>query len=344
MIIALDAMGGDNAPQSTVEGAVLAAVNSKHKVILVGPEKLISGELLKYHKKYDVTSLDIEIVNATEVIGMDEHPAKAVRQKKDSSLSVAAKLVAEGKADACVTMGNSGAAMAAALFYLKRIDGVLRPAISTSFPTINGSCIISDMGANVDCRPEHLLQFAVMADVFCKKVLEKENPKIGLVSIGEEPTKGNELTLAAFKLLNNGKLNFIGNVEGRDIPRGKADIVICDGFVGNVILKFGEGIAEMMLKLVKKGFKDHPVSWASLPFLWFALSDLKKKVDYSESGGAPLLGINGVCIIGHGRSHAKAVKNAILAGACAAEHDITHEIRDAIAKYGTINAQTETVN
>ena len=333
MIIALDAMGGDYAPASTVEGAVLAAKEFKHKVLLVGPEKLLAAELLKHHKRHNVTSLDIEIVNATEVIGMDEHPAKAVRQKKDSSLSVCAKLVSAGKADACVSMGNSGAAMAAALFYLKRIDGVLRPAISTTFPTIEGHCIIIDMGANVDCKPEHLLQFGIMGDIYSEKVLGIESPKVGLVSIGEEPTKGNELSLATFELLKKADLNFIGNVEGRDIPKGKADVVVCDGFTGNILLKFGEGIAEMMLKLVKKGFKKHPIAWASLPFLWTALRDLRKKVDYSESGGAPLLGVDGVCIIGHGSSNGKAVKNAVLAGARAAEHDLTNAIKDAITKY-----------
>ncbi len=333
MIIALDAMGGDTAPVSTVEGAVLAAKASKHKILLVGPEKIIAEELLKHQKKHNVKTHNIEIINATEVIAMDDHPAKAVRQKKDSSLSVCAKLVADGKADAFVSMGNSGAAMAAALFYLKRIDGVLRPAISTTFPTVEGFCIIADMGANVDCKPEHLLQFGIMASIFCEKVTGIEKPKVGLVSIGEEPTKGNELTLEAFKLLEKADLNFIGNIEGREIPKGKADVVICDGFVGNVILKFGEGLAEMILKLVRKGFKEHPIAWVSLPFLWRALRGLRKKVDYSESGGAPLLGVDGVCIIGHGRSDGKAVKNAILSGARAAEHDITKEIKEAIAKY-----------
>ncbi|MDR2426593.1 MAG: phosphate acyltransferase PlsX [Endomicrobium sp.] len=334
MRIALDAMGGDFAPVSTVEGALLAAKESKHKILLIGREKLIAEELLKHQKRFNLTSLDIEIVNATEVIGMDEHPAKSVRQKKDSSLSVCAKLVAAGKADACVSLGNSGAAMAAALFYLKRIEGVLRPAISTTFPTIDGYCIIADAGANVDCKPEHLFQFAIMASLFCEKVFAIENPRVGLVSIGEESTKGNELSLLAFDMLKKTDLNFIGNIEGHDIPKGKADVVICDGFLGNVILKFGEGLAEMILKLVKKGFKKHPIAWASLPFLWTALSDLRKKVDYSESGGAPLLGVDGVCIIGHGSSNGKAVKNAILAGARAAEHDLTNEIKDAVAKYG----------
>ncbi|GHT50116.1 phosphate acyltransferase [Endomicrobiia bacterium] len=333
MIIALDAMGGDFAPVSTVGGAILAAKESKHKILLVGPEKLIAEKMLEYGKKHDAASLDIEIVNATEIIAMGEHPAKAVRQKKDSSLSVCAKLVADGKADAFVSMGNSGAVMAVALFYLKRIDGVLRPAISTAFPTIDGHCIIADMGANVDCKPEHLAQFAIMASLFCEKVTGIKRPRIGLISIGEEPTKGNELTLESFELLKTADINFIGNIEGRDIPKAKADVAICDGFVGNVILKFGEGLAEMMFDLIKKELKQHPMAWASLPFLWFAMRDLRKRVDYNEAGGAPLLGVNGVCIVGHGGSSSKAVKNAILAGSRAVEHNLTNGIREAIARY-----------
>ncbi|MDR3244743.1 MAG: phosphate acyltransferase PlsX [Elusimicrobiota bacterium] len=330
MIIALDAMGGDEAPQSTVEGAVLAAKQLDAKILLVGNEKLIIQELLKHQKRHSVSSLDIEILNASEVIAMDEHPAKAIRNKKDSSLSICAKIAGEGKADAFISMGNSGAVMAAALFYLKRIESVLRPAIATPFPTATGHCIIADAGANMDCKPEHLFQFAVMAESYSRVVMGIENPKVGLVSIGEEETKGNELTLAAYKMLKKADLNFIGNIEGRDISKGAADVVVCDGFVGNVILKFGEGLAEMMLKLVKKGFKDHPIAWASLPFLWLAVRDLMKKVDYSEMGGVPLLGVNGVCIIGHGRSNAKAVKNALIAGANAVKHNFKNSIEEAL--------------
>jgi len=334
MIIALDAMGGDFAPVSTVEGAIFAAKESEHKIVLVGPEKLIFKELLKYNKRYDLASLNIEIVDAPEIITMNEHPVKAVRQKRKSSLCVCAQLVANGKANAFISLGNSGAAMAAALFYLKRIDGVLRPAISTAFPTINGFCIIADVGANVDCAPEYLLQFGIMSSLFCEKVAGIEKPRVGLVSIGEEPIKGNKITLAAFELLKKTDINFIGNIEGLDIPRAKADVVICDGFVGNVILKFGEGLAEMMLKLVRKGLRRYPVAWASLPFLWLAIKDLRKKVDYSEFGGAPLLGVDGICIIGHGSSDGKAVKNAIFAGIKAVNHNLAIEIKEAIAKYG----------
>ncbi|MDR1952738.1 MAG: phosphate acyltransferase PlsX [Elusimicrobiota bacterium] len=332
MIIALDAMGGDNAPQITVEGAVLAAKEFNGKILLVGKEELLIEELFKYHKRYDLTRLNIEIVNAGEVVTMDDHPAKSVRSKKDSSLTVCAKLVADGKADAFVSMGNSGAVMAAALFYLKRIEGVLRPTLVTPFPSINGAVLIADMGANVDCKPEHLVQFAVMSDIFCKNVMGIENPKIGLVSIGEESTKGNELSLSAYKLLEKTDLNFIGNIEGRNIPLGQADIVICDGFVGNALLKFGEGLAEFMFKLIARGMKKHPIAWAAVPFLWTTLKDLRKKLDYSEFGAVPLLGVNGVCMIGHGRSNGKAVKNAINAAAKSAQYNLTSAISEALSK------------
>jgi glycerol-3-phosphate acyltransferase PlsX len=333
MKIALDAMGGDNAPQATVEGAVLAA-SPDCKILLVGNEEQIIQELSKYKKRVDLTALNIDIVNTTEVIAMDDHPAKSVRSKKDSSLSVCARLVAEGKADGFVSMGNSGAVMAAALFYLKRIDRVMRPTLITPFPSLTGNVFIADMGANVDCKPEHLLQFAIMTDIFCRNVYGLKDPKVGLASIGEEPTKGNELSLGAFELLKEADLNFIGNIEGRDIPMGKADIVICDGFVGNIILKFGEGLADMLLKLVVRGFKKHPIAWASIPFLWTTLGDLKKKVDYTEFGGVPLLGVNGVCVIGHGRSNAKAVKSAIKATIAATKYDLAKAISAALEKSG----------
>ncbi|MDR2395327.1 MAG: phosphate acyltransferase PlsX [Endomicrobium sp.] len=336
MIIALDAMGGDFAPVSTVEGAILAAKQANHKILLVGQEQSILDEMRKHSKKYNLKSLNIEIINADEVIAMDEHPVKAVRQKRNSSLSICANLVASGKADAFVSIGNSGAVMAAALFYLKRIEGVLRPAISTFFPTMEGNCILADMGANVDCKPEYLLQFAIMASLFYEKIVGIKRPRVGLVSVGEEPTKGNALSVATFELLKKTDLNFIGNVEGRDIPRSKADVVICDGFVGNVILKFGEGLSEMILKLIKKALKKHPFAWASLPFLWLAIKDLRKSVDYTEIGGAPLLGVNGISIVGHGSSNAKAVKNAIFAGVRAVEQNLVYEIKEAIAKYNKV--------
>ncbi|MDR2708543.1 MAG: phosphate acyltransferase PlsX [Elusimicrobiota bacterium] len=334
MKIALDVMGGDNAPQATVEGAILASKETNAELILVGDENQILDEMSKFKSRIDLTKLNLEIIHTTEVITMHDHPAKAVRNKKDSSLSVCAKLVAQGEAAGFVSMGNSGAVMAAALFYLKRLDGVLRPTIITRFPSLNGSVCIADMGANVDCKPENLLQFAIMTNIFCRKVLGMKDPRVGLVSIGEEPTKGNELSLAAYQLLAKADLNFIGNIEGYDIPSGKADIVVCDGFVGNVILKFGEGLSDMILKLIYRSFKKHPISWASIPFLWPTLNDLRKKVDYSEFGGVPLLGVDGVCIIGHGKSNAKAVKNAIIAAINATKYDVAKAISEALGKNG----------
>ncbi|MDR0985221.1 MAG: phosphate acyltransferase PlsX [Endomicrobium sp.] len=329
MIIALDAMGGDFAPSSTVEGAVLVSKSSKHKILLVGQEKILYKEL----SKYDLSDLNIDIINANEVITMGEHPAQAVRKKTDSSLAVCAKLVRDGKANAFVSMGNSGAIMAVAIFYLKRIPGILRPSISTIFPTVNGNCVMADIGANVDCKPEYLFQFAIMSNVFCKKVMKIKYPKIALISIGEEPTKGNNLSIKAFKLLNKSGINFIGNIEGKDVINGKADVVICDGFVGNVLLKFSEGIAETFIKLIKEKIIKQPLFWLAIPFLWFAIRTIKKKIDYSEFGGAPLLGVNEVCIIGHGRSNGKAIKNAIFTGINMVQQNMIIDIKKAIDKY-----------
>jgi glycerol-3-phosphate acyltransferase PlsX len=330
MRIALDVLGGDYAPGVTIAGAVDAAKAFGHEIILVGPQSTIEEEL----RKYKTANLLLTIHHASEVVAMDESPVQAVRQKKDSSIVVATQLVAEGKADGFISAGNSGATMAAALLYLKRLPGVARPAITTIFPTIIGKTIIIDVGANVDCKPKHLLQFGVMGKVLFEKMFAVSNAKIGLLSIGEEDSKGNELSIAAFDLLKKTSLNFIGNIEGRDIPKGTADVVVCDGFVGNIVLKFGEGLASMMLKLIKNGIKSHPITWISLPFLWPVLNDLRKKVDYTEYGGAPLLGVNGACIISHGGSNAKAIKNAINATAKFAKENINKYICEEIAKNG----------
>ncbi len=335
MRLALDAMGGDHAPAVTIAGALLAAREFSYDIVLVGPEKIIREELAK-HK--NIGSLPITVVNADEVIGMDENPALAVRQKKNSSMAVAARMVADGKADAFVSAGNSGAAMATSLFTMGRIPGVSRPAITTLFPTLRGMSAVLDVGANVDCKPMHLQQFAIMGKLYYKDVFGVENPKVGLLSIGEEDSKGNELSLATFDLLKKtNDLNFIGNVEGRDIPKGTADVVICDGFVGNIVLKLAEGIGEMMFSLIKNGMKAHPFAWAGIPFLWAALKDIKKRVDPSEYGGAPLLGVDGICIIGHGGSNEKAIKNALRAAARAAQAKVHIDIAEEIKKYGVMD-------
>lgn len=329
MRLALDAMGGDYAPEVTVAGAVLAAKEINHEIILVGKESLIKAELAKYK----AGGLNITVHDAAEVIGMDETPAQAVRQKKNSSIVIAAQLVAQDKADAFVSAGNSGAAMASALLNMKRIPGVSRPAITTVFPTMKGLCVVLDVGANVDCKPKHLFQFGIMGQIFLEKVYGIPNPKIGVLSIGEEEGKGNELSTATYDLFKKSTLNFFGNIEGRDVTKGKAEVIVCDGYVGNVLLKFGEGVAEMIFSIIKKELKDHPIAWVALPFMWPAIKDLRKKLDPTEYGGAPLLGVDGVCIIGHGGSNAKAIKNALKVAAQFAEKNVNNEIAQEIAKY-----------
>ncbi len=337
MIIALDAMGGDKAPDINVEGAVLAVKQTEDTdVLLVGRQDILNKQLEKLSAKYVFPCNRIRIVNASEVIAMDEHPANAARHKKDSSMAVCCNLVRDGQADAFVSMGNSGAAMATSLLYLKRIDGISRPAISTSFPTISGRCIIVDVGANVDCKPEHLLQFANMGNVYCKNVLGINNPRVAILSIGEEDSKGNELVFEASRLIKNTNLNFIGNIEGGDIPKAKADVVVCDGFVGNVFLKSSEGVAEMIVKIIKNAVTSNPLYWGAVPFLKFAMKGVKRKIDYGEQGGAPLLGVNGACLIGHGKSNAKAVKNAVIFAAKYAKSSVAEKIAREIKEFEQI--------
>ncbi len=333
MILALDAMGGDKAPDINVEGAILAVKQTNNEVILVGKEDTIFAQLEKWSKKYNFPKEKITVVNATEVIEMGEHPASAARHKKDSSMAVCCKLVAENKADAFVSMGNSGAAMAVSLLYLKRIPGVSRPVISVPFPTVNGRCIIVDTGANVDCKPEHLLQFAIMGNIYAKNVMGIKNPKVAVLSIGEEETKGNELTLETSKLLKKTNLNFIGNIEGGDVTKAKADVIVCDGFVGNVFLKTSEGVAEFVSKFIKNSIKSNPLYWGAVPFLKLAMKKVKKKIDYDDVGGAPLLGVNCPCIIGHGKSNSRAVKNALISAAKYVENNINKKIEEEINKF-----------
>ena len=324
MKIAIDAMGGDFAPQKIVEGAVLSAQESKIPLILVGREEELKAELKKYPA---AQNLPIEIHHASEVIGMEESPSKASKTKQDSSIVVASKLLAEGKADALVSAGNSGAVMTSALRYLGRLEGIYRPAIATLMPTQKGHCIVADVGANVDCKPEYLLQFAIMAKIVAQNILNAQNPKVGLLSIGEEKEKGNILTKQAFPLLESCKaLNFIGNVEGRDIPKGKADVVVCDGFCGNVVLKTMEGTADVMGKMIKSEINASFLAKIGYLFIRPALNKFKKKMDYAEYGGAPLLGVNGTCIISHGKSSAKAIKNAIKM----AEKIVSNRVNEAI--------------
>lgn len=312
MRIAVDAMGGDFAPAVTVEGAVETLSESEDiEITLVGDEPSIKKELSG--KRYPPTRLRIK--HASQVVGMDEPALAAIRKKKDSSIRKAAELVKGGEADAVVSAGHSGVAMATALLMLGASKGVERPAIATIMPTLKGPFVLLDAGANVDCTPENLLQFALMGDAYCKTMFATPEPKIALLSIGEEDTKGNLLTREAFKLLKDSGIRFIGNIEGKDIFSGNADVVVCDGFVGNIVLKTSEGLAEAIMKMLKREIADVTTGRIGYLLMKPALRNFRKKTDYAEYGGAPLLGINGTCIISHGRSSAKAIRNAIKLGA-----------------------------
>jgi glycerol-3-phosphate acyltransferase PlsX len=308
MRVALDAMGGDYAPSVNVAGAV-ETVNEHDDidVILVGNEAIIEKELQS--KRFRATRISVR--HASQVIEMHDSSTAALRKKKDSSIRIGIELVKSGKADAFVSAGHSGVVMATSLLLLGRSEGVDRPAIATIMPTLRDTFILVDAGANVDSKPENLLQFALMGNTYCQLVLNKTSPKVGLLSIGEEDTKGNELTKEAFKLLKGTQLNFIGNIEGKDIFTGKADVVVCDGFIGNIALKISEGLAETIIKMLKREITSVSTGRVGYLLMKPAIRNFKKRTDYDEYGGAPLLGINGSCIISHGRSTSKAIKNAL---------------------------------
>ncbi|PIQ97040.1 MAG: phosphate acyltransferase [Nitrospinae bacterium CG11_big_fil_rev_8_21_14_0_20_56_8] len=307
MKIAVDAMGGDHAPEAIVEGAVLAAREAGTQILLVG----ISHELNSLLDKLGAKGLPIEVVHAEEVVEMHDVPAKAVRTKKKSSMKVGLDLVKQGEADAFVSAGNTGAVLAYSTLILRPLKGVDRPAITIQLPTLKGVSILLDAGANVDCKPNQLFQFGIMGHVFAKYILGKEAPGVGLLSIGEEDGKGNEITKEVFQMLKRSHINFIGNIEGKEVYRGNADVVVCDGFTGNVALKISESLAEMIGANLKMMFNNTLLSKLGYLFLKPQMQMFKKKVDYSETGGAPLLGINGAVIIAHGSSSPKAIKNAI---------------------------------
>ena len=329
MKIAVDAMGGDFAPHAVVAGAVQAAKEYGAGIILVGIEELIQAELKKHHQ---VKTLPIEIRNATEVVDMLDSPATVYRRKKDSSIRVANELVKSGDAVAVISAGHTGAAMATSLFVLGPLEGVERPAIATFMPTMKETCIVLDVGANVDCKPNHLLQFAIMGEVYAKHLLKNPNPRVGLLSIGEEETKGNELTKEAFKLLTETSLNFIGNVEGRDVMSGKADVVVCDGFIGNVVLKLSEAVAETIGLMIRENIGDNLIRKLGYYMMRPAFRALKRRIDYAEYGGAPLVGINGISIISHGRSSDRAIKNAVRVATELAKSEVNKHIHEDIEK------------
>jgi phosphate acyltransferase len=308
MRVVLDAMGGDHAPTVNIEGAVETVHESADiDVILVGDEATIRKEL----KGSKYKSGRISVVHASQVVEMHEPTTVAIRKKRDSSIRVGIGLVKAGNADAFVSAGHSGVVMGTSLLLLGMSKGVDRPAIATLMPTLRDTFILLDVGATVDCKPENLYQFALMGNIYCKLILGREKPKVGLLSIGEEDVKGNELTKEAFKLIKQTSVNFIGNIEGKDIFTGMADVVVCDGFIGNIALKISEGLAETILKMLRQEISSITAGRLGYLMLKPAIRNFKKRTDYDEYGGAPLLGINGTSIISHGRSSSKAIRNAL---------------------------------
>jgi len=332
MKVCVDSMGGDHAPQWVIEGAFQAAVGGT-SVILVGDEKIIK----KTAKKLGGLPSNVEICHASEVIGMGDAPSIAVRRKKNSSIHVGFRLVKEKKAAAFVSAGNSGAVMAAAILILRRIPGIERPAIATLIPTFKGRMVLLDIGANVDCRPVHLRQFAVVGTVFSQNVLHIPFPRVGILSNGEEASKGNIQTREAHRLLSGSFLNYTGYIEGRDIFSGDVDVVVCDGFVGNVVLKLTEAVARMIGDWLKTMFKANPLRILGALLSKGVFKEMKSHADPSSYGGASLLGANGVVIIGHGSSNALATYNGIRVAAGAINHDVNHLIE---AQLKSINSKT----
>jgi glycerol-3-phosphate acyltransferase PlsX len=329
MRIAVDAMGGDYAPAEIVKGAAEGSQAHGVDVILVGDEAKITRHL----PGHLAASEQITIHPTSEIIGMDEH-VDAVRTKKDASVVVCASLVKQGKADAMVSLGNTAAAMAAATLNLGRIRGIDRPAIATVWPGEKGPGILLDAGAVADCEPENLKQFAIMGSIYAEKVLGVDKPTVGLLSIGEEKEKGSKLTRAAYELLEASSLRFAGNIESRQLLSNHADVIVADGFAGNVALKTAEGLAEHVARLIKEDLGRHPLAWIPLVLLLPMFKRIKKKLDYSEYGGAPLLGLNGVCIIGHGRSKARAAASAVRAAKEAVQGGVVAAIQESITDNG----------
>jgi len=327
MKIVVDAMGGDHAPAVVVEGAVLAAREYNTKIILTGLRERIQAELDKHDPDH---TLPIEIVHAEQIVEMHDIPGKALRTKKKSSMKVGLDLVKQGVGAAFLSAGNTGAVLAYSTVILRPVKGVDRPAIAIQLPTSKGISILLDAGANVDCKTNQLFQFGIMGHVFAEHILEKENPSVGLLSIGEEDGKGNEIVKETFQMLKNSHINFIGNLEGKEVYQGNADVIVCDGFTGNVALKISESLAEMIGSNLKLMFQSNWLSKLGYLLLKPKLVEFKKKVDHSETGGAPLLGVNGVVIIAHGSSSPKAIKNAINRAQELSEKNIIEHIKQDI--------------
>lgn len=328
MRIILDGMGGDKAPLEIVKGAVEASSKIDHQIVIVGREDEINAELAKYN--YDESK--IQVVHASEVIENEDSPVKAIRRKTDSSMVKGLTMLKDGEGDLFISAGNTGAYMAGSLFILGRIPGIDRPAISSIYPIAGGALpsIIVDAGANSECRPSNLLEFAIMGSLYMEKVMDRKNARVGLVNLGVEENKGTTVTKAAHKLLKEADLNFIGNVEARDVPKGACDVIVCDGFTGNIILKLTEGFAWNLLKTMKKKFTDGLSAKMGAVLLAGKVKEIKDEFDYSEYGGAPILGVNGHVIKIHGSSGATAVKNAIIKGIPYAQENVVGRITSAM--------------
>jgi glycerol-3-phosphate acyltransferase PlsX len=328
VLIALDAMGGDRAPTETVRGALLARRELGLEVALVGPPEILDEELARYGP----VPSGLERVPASQAIGMDEPPAQAVRQKRDASVNVAMSLVKRGVAAAVVSAGNTGAVMASALLNLGRVEGIDRPAIGVIVPYDEASVLLLDVGANADCKPSYLIQFAQMGSVYMERVYGVRRPRVGLLNIGEEASKGNELSVQVHERLAQSELNFVGNVEGRDVHRGLADVVVTDGFTGNVAVKVGEGMADLVYVELRRAIMSRLRFRLAALLLRPALREVRQRLDYREHGGAPLLGVNGVVIIAHGRADAAAIKNALRIANEAATTGMLDALRSALSR------------
>ncbi len=328
MRIVLDAMGSDRHPQPDVEGAVQAARELGVDIVLVGQRELIEPELAKH----DMSGLPLSIVHASQVLEMTDEPSRAAKRKKDSSMVVGMGLLKQKEADAFVSAGNSGGVLAVALLYLGRIRGVKRPALSAVLPTRTGSCLMLDVGANADCKPLYLQQFAIMGNIYAEHVMGIAHPRVAIVSNGEEEGKGSTLVKETYPLLKDSNLNFVGNAEGKDILSGFADVIVTDGFTGNVAVKLAEGVAGFMLQILEEEIRSRPLASVGALLAKPAFRQVKKRLDYREYGGAPLLGVDGTVIVGHGRSDALAIKNAIRMAKQAVEENTLDAIRDAISQ------------
>jgi len=329
--IALDAMGGDHAPRAEVEGAVLAARQFGVRIVLVGIEPKVRAELTRHPHR----GLSIDIVNATEVITMEDSPSHAFRKKRDSSVHVGAKMVRDGKADALVSAGNTGAVMAIARFVLGQLPSVDRPALAAAFPTAKGSpAVLLDVGANVDSKPEQIEQFAIMGEIYYRTIFGTRRPRVAILSIGEEEMKGNELTREASNRLKQTGLNFVGNVEGKDFFKGNVDVIVCDGFIGNIVLKISEGLVEHVGGMLKKALQSSVSAQVGYVLSRHAFGEFRKKIDYSEYGGVPLLGVRGITVIGHGRSNSNAIKNAIRVAAELCRAKMNEKIEQELSAVG----------